>query len=189
MSKSMLIAVAGTIALALSPLTARAEGLAGGGPFGQQTNPCLTPADWALAADGIAAYEKGFGPISAGPPLLGPPLYPAYPMAGTLYRDLWIGNFVDLDPTGGILDWDCTDRTYNGHDASDTIIRSFGEQLIGVPIFAALDGIVVSTHDGEDDMHTTCVGIGNHVIIDHGLGRLVYYWHFKKDSIVVSVAQ
>ncbi len=189
MSKSMLIAVAGTIALALSPLTARAEGLAGGGPFGQQTNPCLTPADWALAADGIAAYEKGFGPISAGAPLLGPPLYPAYPMAGTLYRDLWIWNFVDLDPTGGILDWDCTDRTYNGHDASDTIIRSFGEQLIGVPIFAALDGIVVSTHDGEDDMHTTCEGIGNHVIIDHGLGRLVYYWHFKRDSIVVSVAQ
>jgi len=30
-------------------------------------------------------------------------------------------------------------------------IRSFAEQDIGVPVFAALDGVVTDVHDGEPD--------------------------------------
>ena len=168
-----------------------ANGLGGGGPFGEQTTPCMTAADWANAAQGIAEYEQRFGPISSPDAALGtPPLYPFYPMGGILYRDLWISNFVDLDAGPAILDWNCLNFTYNGHNASDSIIRSFGEQFIGVPIFAALDGTVVDTNDGEDDMNIVWEGQpANYVIIDHGFGRLCYYWHMKKWSVAVSVGE
>jgi hypothetical protein len=118
-----------------------------------------------------------------------PELFTFYPLAGQLYRDLFTNNFVDLDPSGGILDWDCTDFTYNGHDASDVELRSFGEQALGVPVFSALDGVVVATHDGEDDMHTSCAGIANYVILDHGSGRICYYWHLRRNSVQVSPGQ
>ena len=85
-------------------------------------------------------------------------LYPFYPMGGRQYRDVYIVNFNDLDPTAGLLDFDCGVQTYNGHDATDTFIRSFGEQAIGVPIFAVLSGTVVNAHDGEPDMNTAAWG-------------------------------
>ncbi len=166
-----------------------ADGIGGGGPLFQQNQPCVSPAERAEVQQIIAEYKRGTGIQRQSQHLGDAPLYTFYPMSGILYRDLFTLNFVDLDPTSGILDWDCTGYTYNGHDATDTLIRSFGEQAIGVPIFSALDGVVISTHDGEEDEHTQCQGIGNHVIIDHGFGRIAYYWHFKKNSIVVSVGQ
>lgn len=150
---------------------------------------CLTQAERAQVAEALADYQRRFGPLSAGDGRVTPEKFSFYPMGGTLYGDLFTNNFVDLDPTGGILDWDCTDYTYNGHDASDVDLRSFGEQVIGVPIFAALDGTVSATNDGEDDMHTSCIGVANYVIIDHGKGRVCRYWHMKKNSVQVSVGQ
>lgn len=121
-----------------------------------------------------------------------PPKFTFYPLGGTLYGDVFTANFVDLDPNPGpnsILDWDCTANTYDGHDATDVILRSFGEELIGVPVFAALDGTVVDAHDGEDDMHTACSGIANYVVLQNAGGRVTYYWHLKRNSVQVSVSQ
>lgn len=109
-----------------------------------------------------------------------------FPSAGRLYGDIFTTNFVDLDPSSVILDWDCTNRSYDGHQGNDTGPRSFSEQLIGIPAYAALDGIVVYSHDGEFDMNTECVGTGNAVIIDHGGDLYGYYWHFKNGSVEVS---
>ncbi|MHC4414030.1 MAG: peptidoglycan DD-metalloendopeptidase family protein [Planctomycetota bacterium] len=190
MRRTLSVLLTATVSLTCSHAVAETGGLSGGGPYGQQTQPCLTAADWAHAARAIADYEKRFGPLSGGTAMGEPPLFPFYPMGGTLYGDLWISNFVDLDPTSGLLDWDCTDYTYNGHDASDTILRSFGEQEIGVPILAALDGLVVGTHDGEEDHNTTWEGQpANYVIIDHGFGRVCYYWHMRKWSVAVETGE
>ncbi len=177
--------------LCTSTTVTAADGLGGGGAFGEQTTPCLSALDRANVAQGLAAYERQFGPISSPDAALGtPPLYPFYPMGGILYRDLWISNFVDLNAGPAILDWNCLNYTYNGHDASDTIIRSFGEQLIGVPIFAALDGTVVATHDGEVDMNVVWEGQpANFVSIDHGSGRLCNYFHMRRWSVAVSVGE
>src|SRR6266404_5757700 len=73
--------------------------------------------------------------------------YPFVPLAGTEWQDRFVNNFVDLDPSSpGILDWDCTDFTYDGHTGHDIDLRSFGEQDVGVPVFAALDGTVADAH-------------------------------------------
>jgi len=122
----------------------------------------------------------------------GPFLYPFFPQAGILGRDLFLNNFTDQDPSTGLVrDWDCSDYTYDGHQGHDSLIRSFREQAIGVPVFAVRDGVVVDTHDGEPDMNTewNAANKANYVIIDHGDGYMGWYFHFKRDSVAVSPGQ
>jgi len=77
--------------------------------------------------------------------------FPFYPQAGAIWQDIFINNYVDLDPGSGLQDWDCSAYTYDGHNGADSVIRTFREQIIGVPVFAALDGAVIDAHDGEPD--------------------------------------
>jgi len=125
-----------------------------------------------------------------------PEKFSLYPMAGTLNGDVFQANFVDHDPSSGLLDWDCTELAgYDGNRGTDTGLRSFGEQLIGVPIYAALDGTVIAAHDGEDDMNVCGLGcpdaqpLANGVTIYHGNGRLTRSGHMKKNSVRVSAGQ
>lgn len=148
---------------------------------------CLTPAEHALVASLQTKRTEQAGILAEGG---GPSQkYRFDPHGGLVGQDLWLTNYVDLDPGSGVLDWDCTDFTYDGHRGHDSVIASFVEQAIGVPVFAALDGEVIETHDGEPDTNTSCTGIGNHVILDHGGTQQTYYWHFKTGSVAVAVGQ
>lgn len=153
-----------------------------------QHQPCISEEQYAAVQQQIAAYHATYGYGHFFPAAPAP--YRFYPLGGTISSDLFITNFTDLDPTSGILDWDCTDFTYNGHTGHDTDIRTFGEQDIGVPIFAALDGTVVAAHDGEFDRNTTWENQpANYVILWHGGTHYTYYWHMKRDSVAVVVNQ
>jgi murein DD-endopeptidase len=135
----------------------------------------------------IAEYERSGRAL---PALKADPVYPFYPQAGVLGQDLFILNFTDLDPGAGIRDWDCSGYTYDGHRGYDSVIRSFREQAIGVPIFAVLDGLVVDAHDGEPDQNTAWVDVpANFVILDHGGGFYALYWHMKRGSVAVRTGQ
>ena len=152
-------------------------------PSASPAAPCITPAERAAASVIIEQYRKKH-PDRAGTPEPGSLTF--YPMAGRLYGDMFVNNYVDLDPTSGILDWDCTNHTYDGHGGIDTDLRSFSEQLIGVPAYAVLDGIVVYSHDGEYDMNTEPLNVpANCVIIDHGNDLYGHYWHFRNGSVSV----
>lgn len=117
--------------------------------------------------------------------------YPFYPHGGNFFGDLFPTNFVDLDNSAGVLDWRCGNYTYDGHLGIDTEILGFPAQAVGVPIFAALDGTVIETHDGEPDMNTTfsSTAMPNYVKLDHGDGLITSYLHMKKNSVAVSVGQ
>ena len=54
-----------------------------------------------------------------------------------------------------MLDWNCGTQTYDGHTGEDSIISSFQEKRIGVPVFAAIDGAVVQVQSGLPDEHTS----------------------------------
>ncbi|MCZ6835917.1 MAG: M23 family metallopeptidase, partial [Planctomycetota bacterium] len=169
------------------PLT-NVGGLTGSGHDPLQVEDCISPLERAQAEEVVRQYFKRH-PSRTGRMSGTPPLFTFWPQGGRLSDDLFTNNYVDLDPGTGLLDWDCSAYTYDGHRGNDTSPVSFGEQAIGVPVFSALDGVVISSHDGEPDMNTSCQGIGNSVIIDHGMGRLVYYWHFKTNSVIVSSGQ
>ena len=105
-----------------------------------------------------------------------------YPQAGILWRDLYPNNFVDLDPGPGLRDYACGAQTYDGHTGTDSDLRSFREMDIGVPVFAALDGRVISVQDGEFDRNhgQTSARFDNHVVLEHGRGRFTIYGHLRK---------
>lgn len=146
----------------------------------------------AKAEAAIAAYEKRKGKeATAGKDEL-PYRYPFFPQAGIQGRDLFLSNFTDQNTLPkSVQDWDCSDYTYDGHQGHDSLIRSFREQEIGVPVFAARGGVVVEAHDGEPDMNTVwdATKEANHVIIDHGDGYFGWYWHMKAGSVAVSPGQ
>ena len=138
----------------------------------------------------IAEYEKNRAGALRPASHTGPQPYTFHPQAGTLWQDLFMNNFVDLDPSTGAKDWDCSGYTYNGHMGHDSDIKSFQEQVIGVPIFAALDGTVVDAHDGEFDRHTTAgTQRANYVVLDHGDTHYSLYWHMKTNSVAVTKGQ
>ncbi|HYI75949.1 MAG TPA: M23 family metallopeptidase [Gaiellaceae bacterium] len=105
-----------------------------------------------------------------------------YPQAGILWRDLYPTNFVDLDPGPDLRDYACGTQTYDGHTGTDTVVRSFREMDIGVPVFAALDGQVISVQDGAFDRNhgPTVTLFDNHVVLEHRPGRFTIYGHLRE---------
>ncbi len=116
-------------------------------------------------------------------------LYRYYPQGGTFDHDLLPPGFVDHDASFGFQDYSCHPFTYDGHAGTDTGLRSFAEQLIGMPVFAALDGVVIDSNDGEPDMNLNGGDAGNYVILDNGSGRETWYFHLKKDSVAVAIGE
>jgi murein DD-endopeptidase MepM/ murein hydrolase activator NlpD len=174
------------------------HGAGGGPPVAPQMND-VTPAEQAQVKAALVTQPQfggtpqsgtggGPGGGGGGP---GPAPYPFVPIAGTLWQDRWVNNFVDLNSgSPGILDWDCTDFTYDGHNGHDIDLRSFGEQDVGVPVFAALDGIVSASHDGELDRNTVQANQpANYVIVSHGGTHYSWYWHLRKNSVAVTNGQ
>ncbi len=166
---------------------------------------CISPAQREAVEARIAAFyaahaplaplndepgSSGGGPTGGGGGLPAPVRYAFWPQGGTLGRDLATNNFVDLIPGTGIGDFACSNWTYDGHRGHDIDIRAFGDQDIGVPIFAAADGTVIDTDDGHFDRNTSWSGQpANYVVIDHGNGRLTLYWHMRSGSVAVSPGQ
>ena len=122
-----------------------------------------------------------------------PSTYPFFPLAGRFGRDLFQRNFLDLDPaTNALLDFNCSEYTYDGHLGHDVTIRGFAEKDIGVPVYSALDGLVVRTDDGHYDENgggTPDSPLANHVVIDHGNQQVAYYWHLKNGSVQVGAGE
>jgi murein DD-endopeptidase MepM/ murein hydrolase activator NlpD len=114
------------------------------------------------------------------------------PIGGTPYEDWTIVNYVDLDPTGGVLDYRGGNYTYNGHNAIDFTLANFAAMDDGLPVYAAATGIVLNTHDGEFDRCSRVLPCGdapNYVRIQHADGIITEYLHLKRNSISVRAGQ
>lgn len=100
-----------------------------------------------------------------------------------------ITNYVDLDNTAGIKDYNCGAITYDGHLGTDIEILNFYDMDEGIPIICAAPGIVTYTHDGEFDRQTAWINtaVGNAVIVHHTDGSDGWYWHMRKNSLRVKV--
>lgn len=153
-----------------------------GGPAGSNGDDVST----ALRAE-LEARQAAW--LRARPPAKGaasPAPYLLHPQGGNVNGDLWPNGFVDLDPTAGIGDFACSEITYDGHRGHDTDLRTFVEQEIGVPVFAALDGTVADLHDGEPDHNLGCVEPSNYVILDHGGTHFSWYLHLRSGSVAAT---
>jgi peptidase M23-like protein len=116
-----------------------------------------------------------------------PAQLPFYPQAGVIGQDLYIANYLDLADGPGVRDWACGAHSYDTHTGQDSIIRSFREQAIGVPVFAARDGTVLEVQTGFFDRNwgPTTERFDNHVVIRHADGDFTIYGHLRLGSIRV----
>lgn len=99
-------------------------------------------------------------------------------------------NYVDLDPTGTIQDYDCLNYSYDTHIGTDIIIGDFVDMDEGRYVIAAADGVVIQTQDGYFDRETTFNNNrSNYVLMQHADGTLSFYDHFRESTVAVAVGQ
>jgi uncharacterized protein (TIGR03382 family) len=103
----------------------------------------------------------------------------------TAYRDL-------TGSGGGLQDWGCGTKTYDGHRGTDLGVGGFAGMDAGRDVVAAAAGTVTYVNDGAFDRCTTadCAGgggFGNYVRIQHADGKVTYYGHLKKFSLTVAL--
>ncbi|MBL8991506.1 MAG: M23 family metallopeptidase [Phycisphaerae bacterium] len=171
----------------------------GGGPIGQPTDghTCVPAWQEAEIQAVVAANVRALGLVDptdgALPPPVPPPLVRFFPHAVNLFDDAFMQYTVDLNPAaGGVMDFACASpaSSYDGHNGNDSVIRSFGEQAYGVPVYAALPGTVVARADGFPDMNTTMSGQpANYVVVQHADGSQAWYLHLRNGSVLPAVGQ
>ena len=149
----------------------------------------------------------GGGDDEAGPPVRF--RLPVDNVDGRLLSEWVVGGDHDPEDQGGsftkCLNYDgeiSFPYCYDQHDGTDFLLDGgFDTMDLEVAwVVAAADGVVVSVEDGHYDRchadvdtgDVSCDGhpmVGNHVKIEHAGGVQTWYWHFKKDTIVVEVNQ
>lgn len=170
------------------------EGKGGGGAIGRHGpgDECITPAQRSEIERRITQNEAVLGsvPVPEGvlPP---PPQLKFFPHGATLFQDAFTNNFVDLSSAAGAFsDFACQNWTYDGHTGTDSCLRSFGEQDIGVPVFAALDGQVIDRADGNTDHNIAFGGLpANYVVLRHSDNSQTWYYHLRNGSVSPVVGQ
>lgn len=119
------------------------------------------------------------------------PLRFSPPLEGVLGKDYYIVNHVDHDSRPQtIRDYSCGIQTYDGHDGTDFVLRSFKQMDSGLYVIAAADGEVLSVLDSLLDRNKVSVverGFGNFIAIRHPEGYISYYAHIRKNSARVAV--
>jgi murein DD-endopeptidase MepM/ murein hydrolase activator NlpD len=110
------------------------------------------------------------------------------PMGGVPFHDWRFSNYVDVDPSSGFKDFQGGTIAYDGHDAHDIGITNFARMDAGIPEYAAADGVVEQTQDGNFDRNNTRGSRpANYIIINHGNGWRTIYYHLMANSITVQV--
>lgn len=112
------------------------------------------------------------------------------PIEGTYGSDFIIVNYVDWGAGNQILDNHCLDKTYNGHQGTDFVIKHFSSMDAGVNVRAVDTGIVIAFQDGLFDREKTSdtsKRLGNYIGISHANKLQSYYGHLKNGSINVKL--
>jgi murein DD-endopeptidase MepM/ murein hydrolase activator NlpD len=98
-----------------------------------------------------------------------------------------VSNYVDHDPTAGILDHACNSRSYDGHRGIDYSFGAFSWRTMDaaeVEIVAAAPGTIIEKVDGQYDRQCNWTSApANYVIVRHADGVYAFYWHMKNGSV------
>lgn len=99
-----------------------------------------------------------------------------------------ISGFVDQDSGSGVQDFNCSTRTYDGHNGIDYFTWPFPWHLMEnnlVEVVAVADGIIIAKDDGNSSY--SCSWDGNQnwnaVYVRHSDGSIAWYGHLKQSSL------
>jgi hypothetical protein len=144
-----------------------------------------------MLAGAVAAW-----PLTAQAPVASTPRL-VLPVRCEIGGDCVIQNYVDLDPSPGVRDYQCRGRTYQAHDGIDFRVRTMARQQAGIAVLAAADGTVLRIRDGVVDRSVKLAApgavqgqeCGNGLVIDHGGGWTTQYCHMAQGSLSVRPGQ
>ena len=165
----------------------------GGGEYHFEQGICVTPEQRILMdaqaqenidqliAAGILSAEKSLEQVTY--------RWPLEQAEGFNYNSYYgISNYLDQDPTGGIQDYNCTSRSYDGHRGTDIFLWPFQWHMVEnnhVEVVAAAPGTIIWKNDGNDSYN--CVwGPGltwNAVFVRHDDNSVSRYGHMKEGSL------
>lgn len=98
-----------------------------------------------------------------------------------------VSNYVDHNMlTLGILDYNCMQKSYNGHKGTDFFTFPFSWYLYEndlAQVVSAAAGTIVLKQDGNYDLNCIPNGMWNAVYIQHADGSVMWYGHLKTNSL------
>lgn len=98
-----------------------------------------------------------------------------------------INNYVDQDATSGIKDWNCGNRTYDGHNGIDIDLAPYFWNMMDaevVNVVAAAPGQIIERQDGNTDRNCMQNSLQwNGIKIQHADGSESWYGHLKSGSL------
>ncbi|MBV6440531.1 MAG: T9SS C-terminal target domain-containing protein [Haliscomenobacteraceae bacterium CHB4] len=163
----------------------------GGGEYVTENAPCITPDERkqieAMLAANIKQLRKDgrlHAVIDRSIVAFDWPLQAAGPLGYNSYYA--INNYVDQNTGGGIQDYNCGTRSYDGHQGIDIDTWPFPWNMVAnnsVEVIAAADGTIIAKQDGNNDNHCSCSGNWNAVYVQHADGSIAWYGHMKKNSL------
>ena len=116
--------------------------------------------------------------------------WPVRQAAGFNYNSYYyVSVFLDQDTDAGeLLDYDCGDRTYDGHRGTDIVPFPFTWHMMNdeqVEIIAAAAGTIIYKQSGyvDDRCNFDFPAEWNGLLIEHGDGSRTWYAHMKTGSI------
>jgi murein DD-endopeptidase MepM/ murein hydrolase activator NlpD len=107
------------------------------------------------------------------------------PIAGQHLKDFITVNYVDWGLDNDWFDHKCHSKTYNGHQGTDFLIRSFAAMDSGVAVLAAASGTVIFVKNDlfdREKLSDVSKGFGNYIALNHSNGYQTYYAHIRKGS-------
>lgn len=98
-----------------------------------------------------------------------------------------INNYVDQDATSGVKDWNCGNRTYDGHNGIDIDLAPYFWNMMDaevVDVVAAAPGRIIERQDGNTDRNCMSNSLQwNGIKIQHADGSESWYGHLKSGSL------
>ncbi len=121
-------------------------------------------------------------------------LYPSYtwPLEHVLHEGVNIVNYVDEDPTAGILDYRGGAYTYDTHRGTDIALNDFRAMDRGQRIVAAAPGVV--TYAVWANLRDRNCAVPddptlNYIEVANGDGTYTYYYHLRANSMTVNLGE
>lgn len=163
----------------------------GGGEFVFEHTECLTDADrteiWSHINSNIERLKRE-GKLTDDPNAIVSFSTPMKQAANLTDPGFYgISNYVDQNTGAGLLDFNCGQRTYNGHKGTDYYSWPFGwfkMDFNQVEIIAGAPGTIIYKNDGQFDRScSNNNNIWNAVYIRHADNSIAWYGHLKKNSL------
>ena len=167
---------------------------AGGGEFIiESTGPCITKEQYKTLdsiehVNRIELIQKGLLNPNPDKNAIVSFDWPLKKAAGLTFNSYYgVTNFVDHDASGALEDYECGERTYDGHNGSDYATWPFPWYLYNnnyVEVIAGEAGTIILKQDGNADQNCSWGGQpSNTIYLEHADGSVSRYHHMKNNSL------